>query len=226
MWLETRVIVGKRETPTPVIESIIRSFIIYPYWHVPKSISTKEILPHLQDEAGYLKRNNFDVLDRDGQPVVADTIQWDFYSADHFPFVLRQREGSENSMGVIKFIFANNYNVYLHDTNSKRLFERTRRDLSHGCVRVSNAVALAHYLIRDDDIYVSPDDLDQYLTLQQRLTISLRKPIQLKLEYFTAEVKDGVAMFYEDIYKKDSIMIQALYPARLPVRELADASSR
>lgn len=216
VWLETRVIVGKRETPTPVLESVIRSFIIYPYWHVPNSISTKEILPHLQKEAAYLQRNNFDVLDRDGQPILSDTIQWDYYSADYFPFILRQREGAENSMGIIKFIFANNYGVYLHDTNSKRLFQRTRRDLSHGCVRVSNAVALAHYLIRDDDIYVSPEDLDQYLTLQQRLKIDLRKPIPLRLEYFTAEVRGGVAMFYEDIYKKDSVMMRSLYPSPLP----------
>lgn len=213
LWLETKVIVGKRDTPTPVMESIIRSFIIYPYWHVPYSISTKEILPDLQKDATYLRRNNFDVLDRDGQVILPDTIQWDFYNSEYFPFILRQREGSENSMGIIKFVFANNYNVYLHDTNSKRLFSRATRDLSHGCVRVSNAVALAHYLVREDDIYVSPEDLDQYLSFQQRLTIELRKPIPLRLEYFTAEVRNGVPFFYEDIYKKDSVMMRALYPA-------------
>lgn len=212
LWLETKVIVGKRGTPTPVMESLIRSFIIYPYWHVPYSISTKEILPDLQKDATYLRRNNFDVLDRDGQVILPDTIQWAFYSPEYFPFILRQREGSENSMGIIKFVFANNYNVYLHDTNSKRLFSRVRRDLSHGCVRVSNAVALARYLVREDDIYVSPEDLDQYLSLQQRLTIELRKPIPLRLEYFTAEVRQGVPFFYEDIYKKDSVMMRALYP--------------
>ena len=73
-------------------------------------------------------------------------------------------------------------------------------------------MALAHYLVREDDIYVSPEDLDQYLSLQQRLTIDLRKPIHLRLDYFTAEVREGVPFFYDDIYKKDSVMIQALYP--------------
>ena len=213
VWLESRIIVGKRETPTPVMESVIRSFIIYPYWHAPYSISTKEILPALQRDASYLRRNNFEVLNRKGKIILSDTIQWDFYSANNFPFILRQREGSENSMGIIKFVFANNYNVYLHDTNSKRLYERNRRDLSHGCVRVDRAVAFAHYLVREDDIYVSPEDLDQYLSLQQRLKIDLRKPIALKMEYFTAEVKDGVPFFYEDIYKKDSVMMQALIPS-------------
>lgn len=222
LWLETKVIVGKRDTPTPVMESVIRSFIIYPYWHVPRSISTKEILPALQKDAAYLQRNNFDVLGRDGQAILPDTIQWGLYGRENFPFNLRQREGSENSMGIIKFVFDNNYNVYLHDTNSKRLFSRVSRDLSHGCVRVSNAVALAHYLVREDDIYVSPEDLDQYLSMQQRLTIELRKPIPLRLEYFTAEVRNGVLSFYEDIYKKDSLMMRALYPLEIhhldPVR--------
>lgn len=225
VWLETKVIVGKRDTPTPLMESVVRSFIIYPYWHVPNSIATKEILPHLQTDASYLGRNNFDVLDKNGKVILPDTIQWDFYRPDFFPFILRQREGSENSMGIIKFNFANNYGVYLHDTNSKRLFERTRRDLSHGCVRVKNAVAFAHYLVREDDIYVSPEDLDQYLSLQQRLKIDLRKPIPLRLEYFTAEVKDGAAFFYDDIYKKDSLMLQSLSPTfakRISVKPSSD----
>jgi murein L,D-transpeptidase YcbB/YkuD len=212
LWLETRVIVGKQETPTPVMESIITSFIIYPYWHAPRSISTREILPQLQADASYLKRNNFDVLDRKGRVVLPDTIQWNRYSSDYFPFILRQREGSENSMGIIKFVFANKYGVYLHDTNSKRLFSQAKRDLSHGCIRVSNAVAFAHYLVKEDDIYVSPEDLDQYLSLQQRLTIQLRKPIPVLLDYFTVEVLDGRAVFYDDIYKKDSVLMQRLYP--------------
>lgn len=212
IWLESRVVVGKRTTPTPVMESVIKSFLIYPYWHVPHSISTKEILPDLQRDASYLQQNNFQVLNKKGDVILPDTIQWDRYSADHFPFTLRQREGSENSMGIIKFNFANRYGVYLHDTNSKRLYAQARRDFSHGCVRVEKAVSLAHYLVHEDDIYVSPEDLDQYLSLQQRLKIDLRKPIPLKLVYFTAEVRDGVPIFYEDIYKKDSVMTRALYP--------------
>jgi murein L,D-transpeptidase YcbB/YkuD len=211
VWLESRVIVGKRETPTPVIESVIRSFIIYPYWHVPRSISTKEILPSLQRDSTYLHKHNFDVLDRQGKVVDASVIHWTDYDTENFPFILRQREGSENSMGIIKFNFPNHYGVYLHDTNSKRLYTSKKRDLSHGCVRVNKAVEFAHYLVREDDIYVSPEDLDQYLTLQQRLKIDLRKPIPLKLQYFTCEFHKGGVQFYDDIYKKDSVMIQSLY---------------
>ena len=224
LWLETPVIVGKRKTPTPVLESVIRSFTIYPYWHVPRSISTKEILPALQVDASYLRRNSFDVLNNQGAVINSDTIQWKLYNAGKFPFILRQREGMENSMGIIKFNFVNNYNVYLHDTNSKRLFAYRARDFSHGCVRVKEAVLLAHYLVREDDIYVSPEDLDQYLSLQQRLNIQLRKPIAVKLQYFTAEFRDGNTLFYDDIYGKDSVMQQALYHRPLP-RVLPDKES-
>lgn len=213
--LQTKVIVGKRSTPTPILESVITSFIIYPYWHAPRSIATKEILPLLKSDRTYLERNNFQVLNKSGAVIPADTIQWHLYSTDHFPFILRQREGSENSMGIIRFNFANRYGVYLHDTNSKRLFERASRDLSHGCVRVSKAVDFARYLVRDDDIYVSPEDLDQYLSLRQRLQIDLREPITLKLEYFTAEVVNGQLRFHEDIYKKDSVMLQAFFRTKL-----------
>ena len=219
--LQSKVIVGKRETPTPVLESVIRSFIIYPYWHAPHSISTKEILPALQADSSYLRKNNFDVLNKLGVIVDPAIIQWKSYDAENFPFILRQREGFENSMGIIKFNFANNYGVYLHDTNSKRLFSRKMRDLSHGCVRMHHAVDFAHYMIREDDIYVSPEDLDQYLSLQQRLKIELRKPIPVKLQYFTCEVEKGVIQFYDDIYKKDSLMMQALYRTNTPV-ELAN----
>lgn len=211
VWLRSKVIVGKRETPTPILESVIKSFIIYPYWHVPHSISTKELLPALQADSSYLRRNNFDVLDREGGVVDPVTIQWRSYSAENFPFILRQREGSENSMGIIRFNFANNYGVYLHDTNSKRLFSRQKRDLSHGCIRVHQAADFARYLVREDDIYVSPEDLDQYLSLQQRLKIDLRKPMPVKLQYFTCEFENGEIRFYDDIYKKDSLMMQALY---------------
>lgn len=222
VWLNTAVIVGKRETPTPVLESVIRSFIIYPYWHVPHSISTREILPLLKADASYLYRNNFEVLDHQGRLVAADTLRWGGYGPEKFPFVLRQREGSENTMGIIKFNFANNHNVYLHDTSAKGLFRRTRRDFSHGCVRVQNAVSLALYLVREDDIYVSPEDLGQYLSFQQRHTIDLRKPIALKLEYFTAEVENGVTFFYDDIYRKDSVMLNALSTAwRISLPELS-----
>lgn len=207
--LESKVIIGKPETPTPELESVVRSFIIYPYWHVPRSI-VKEILPHIQEDTLYLKQHNYDVLDARGKPVKTSSIDWHAYTADDFPFTLRQREGSENTMGIIKFVFSNRYGVYLHDTNARRLFSRTDRALSHGCIRVEKAVALARYLIRNDHI-VSPEDLDQYLMLQHRMEIRLIEPIPVYLQYFTCTSNKGKVTFHNDLYGKDKAMMDALY---------------
>jgi L,D-transpeptidase YcbB len=209
--LETKVIVGKPETPTPELNSVIRSFIIYPYWHVPRSI-VKEILPHIQEDTLYLRRHNYDVLNSLGKPVKASDIDWQAYDGETFPYVLRQREGSENTMGVIKFIFHNNYGVYLHDTNARRLFSKADRALSHGCIRVHKAVGLARYLIREDYI-VSPEDLDQYMQLQHRMEVVLPKPIPVYLDYFTCESENGKVQYYDDIYGKDKLVLQALRSA-------------
>jgi L,D-transpeptidase YcbB len=207
--LQSKVIIGKPETPTPELESVIRSFIIYPYWHVPRSI-IKEILPQIQEDSLYLRKHNYQVLDYSGTMIDATTLDWKSFDPENFPYVLRQREGSENTMGVLKFVFANNYNVYLHDTNAKRLFSREQRALSHGCVRVNKAVQLAHYLAKDDDTYVSPEDLDQYLLLQRRLDVKVVKPIDVYLQYFTVGEEDGEIVFYEDLYKKDRKMYEVL----------------
>jgi L,D-transpeptidase YcbB len=209
IFLESKVIIGKPETPTPELESVIRSFIIYPYWHVPRSI-IKEILPQIQADSLYLRKHNYQVLDYAGTMLDATTLDWQSFDPETFPYVLRQREGSENTMGVLKFVFANNYNVYLHDTNAKRLFNREQRALSHGCVRVNKAVQLAHYLAKDDDTYVSPEDLDQYLLLQRRLEVQVVKPINLYLQYFTCVEEDGKIVFYDDLYKKDKKMFMVL----------------
>lgn len=206
--VESKVIVGKPETPTPVLNSMVKSFIIYPYWHVPKSI-VKELLPHIQEDTSYLKRYNYDVLNSMGKSVRASSVDWKAYDADSFPFILRQREGSENTMGVIKFVFHNNYGVYLHDTNARGLFWKSDRALSHGCIRVHRAVALARYLIKDDYI-VSPEDLDQYMQMQHRLEINFPKPIPVYLDYFTCESVNGEVRYYNDIYSQDEPILRAL----------------
>jgi murein L,D-transpeptidase YcbB/YkuD len=206
--LESNVIVGKFVTKTPILESIIRSIIIYPYWHVPRSILA-EVLPLIQQDTSYLTKHNFDVLDRKGNNVKVSSIDWDAYSEEDFPYVLRQREGSENTMGVIKFIFANRYGVYLHDTNAKGLFRKKQRALSHGCVRVQKAEELAHLLIRADSAE-DAGDFSEYIKLQKRMEISLTKPVVVRLEYFTVETIGDRIYFYDDVYGKDLQILQAL----------------
>jgi murein L,D-transpeptidase YcbB/YkuD len=206
--LESNVIVGKFVTKTPILESIIRSIVIYPYWHVPRSILA-EVLPLVQQDTSYLTKHNFDVLDRKGNNVKISSIDWDAYSEEDFPYVLRQREGSENTMGVIKFIFSNRYGVYLHDTNAKGLFRKKQRALSHGCVRVQKAEELAHLLISADSAE-DAGDFSEYIKLQKRMEISLTKPVVVRLEYFTVETIGDKIYFYDDVYGKDLQILRAI----------------
>ncbi|HEY9048869.1 MAG TPA: L,D-transpeptidase family protein, partial [Ohtaekwangia sp.] len=114
--LESRIITGTPEKQTPEISSRIECITIYPYWHVPRKIVIEEYLPLIQKDTTFLQRNNFDVLNRDGKILRRDSIDWNKFNANYFPVSLRQREGVENSLGVIKFQFDNPYAVYLHDT--------------------------------------------------------------------------------------------------------------
>ncbi len=212
--MASKVIIGKRETPTPELRSVIRTFIIYPYWHVPRSIF-RELLPNIQADSTYMDRRNYQVLGHDGNVIDHSTLDWASYTAETFPYILRQREGDENTMGVLKFVFANNYNVYLHDTNARGLFSREYRALSHGCVRVHRAVDLARYLAKDDDTYVDPQDLEQYLAVKAKLTVKVVKPIPVLLQYLTATVEDGNLQIHEDIYLKDQEIASALYHLEL-----------
>jgi L,D-transpeptidase YcbB len=201
----SRVVVGAPVTPTPVIESVIECFTIYPYWHVPRKIAVNELLPIIQTDTSYISRNNFDVLDKKGNITDHRKIDWRKLNHDYFPYVLRQRDGEENSLGIIKFRFDNPFAVYLHDTNAKRYFNQGGRALSHGCVRVEKAIALARHLIRDDP-NCTAEDLDSYLTLRQRRDIDLTSPIPIRIKYFTYKREGQQITFLDDVYGLDSLM--------------------
>ena len=148
------------------------------------------------------------MLDRKGNIVDPDTLNWQSYTAKYFPVSLRQREGPDNSLGVIKFIFDNPYAVFLHDTNTKSLFRKKTRMFSHGCIRMEKALELAKYLAPD------PEKVDSKLRLKERYTINLSKPIPIYTRYFTCEYIHDKLNFYEDIYGLDQPLIDLLYNQR------------
>lgn len=203
--LESKVIVGQPDWQTKRITSKIERFTIYPYWHVPRKIAISEMLPLIQRDTGYINRNNLDVLDRNGKVLDPSTLKWKTFHEDYFPVILRQREGPDNSLGVIKFQFKNPYAIYLHDTNAKGLFRKDDRALSHGCVRVEKARDLAFYLVKDDSILCTPDDLAQYLEIKHRMEINIVNPIPVFIRYFTAEATADTLLIYKDIYEMDKI---------------------
>ncbi|MEQ8808482.1 MAG: L,D-transpeptidase family protein [Imperialibacter sp.] len=201
--LESRVIVGAKKTPTPVLESSIWCFTIYPYWTVPRSITIKEILPKVKVDSSYLSRNLYEVLDARSNTADTRTIDWSLYDENNFPYYLRQKEGRENALGIVKFRFDNPFGVYLHDTNAPKLFSRKERALSHGCIRMEKAEEFAYYLVRNDTVYSNPLLLEQYFKLKKRTEISVIQPIPIYVRYFTAWAEDGQIVYYPDVYNKD-----------------------
>ena len=207
-----RVIVGKLDTKTPLVASAISSIITNPFWHVPFDISAKEFIPKLRKDSTYLKRNNFQLFDKNQHEVDATKIDWDNVSKKNFHYRIRQDGGDGNSLGYIKFNFDNKYSVYLHDTQTKGLFGNDVRAYSHGCVRVQDPIRLAGFLLRNDESPYTEDSITAIIHKGENISIRVRKPFPVYLRYFTAASgPDGNIQFYQDIYRRDSIATYAMF---------------
>jgi murein L,D-transpeptidase YcbB/YkuD len=212
IYLTSKVIVGLPEKPTPLLESQIQYIMLYPYWNVPFSIASKEILPVLKRDTSYLRKKNFDVLDWNGYVVDPTKINWKRFSVTYLPYRFRQREGEDNSLGIMKFNFNNKFGVYMHDTNAKKYFKRDVRALSHGCMRIENYMELAKYLIRLDSVKYPYDSLLTDIMKEKQKQINLKKPIPVFTKYFTAMVDEDLGLqLFMDIYRKDEQMESVLY---------------
>ena len=206
--MKSRIVVGKPESPTPVLNSLVECITLNPYWYVPRKIAVEEYLPEIQRDTSFLTRNNFDVLDRKGNILNPDTLNWKTYTTKYFPVSLRQREGPENSLGVIKFVFDNPYAVFLHDTNIKSLFRKNVRAFSHGCIRMEKALDLAKYLVPN------PEKIELKLRSKERYTVNIPSPVPIYTRYFTCESINGELNFYDDVYSLDKPIIDYLYNTR------------
>lgn len=204
--LESKVIVGTAKTPTPVLNSQITNVITYPQWTVPYSIIFKEMLPRIQKDINYLAKQNLMVVDRYDSVISPETINWAALDRKNFPYLLRQRQGDDNSLGVMKFNFRNKYSVYLHDTNARGLFSRTGRALSHGCVRVQEWEQLSHFLVRNNEIRYHPDTIRAWIDRQEKHVMSDFSHIPIFIRYFTCEAENAEIRFFEDIYGIDQLL--------------------
>ena len=212
--IDSKAIVGKPDKMTPEFSSMVQCFVTYPYWNVPRKISVEEFLPVIQRDTSFIRKNNFDVLSRKGKLLNPDSVEWQKFNENNFPVILRQREGPENSLGVIKFQFDNPYAVFVHDTNAPRLFRNKVRAFSHGCIRMEKATTLGHYLLTGDPRKKSPL-LANYLAQKLRHTVDLPHPIPIHIRYFTAVADDtGKVVVHDDIYGKDVELIERLYTSR------------
>jgi len=203
---EHHVVVGKFDTKTPQLQSRIRSIVAYPYWTVPFSITSKEILPALKNNPGYLAKNHYKLFKKGDEEVDPYSVNWKKIRENTFPYKVRQEPGTHNSLGVIKFEFSNPFGVYVHDTPSKSLFGTDIRSYSHGCIRCQMPDSLARFILRrDEQKLMTPDSLDSMLARKEHRIISLRKPVAIQVDYITVTANfDNRLVIHPDIYNRDA----------------------
>jgi murein L,D-transpeptidase YcbB/YkuD len=204
--LDIRAVVGKRGNETPVFSEQMTHVVLSPYWNIPPSIAQGETLPAVAADPSYLDSQNIEVVRvSDNRASVVDpaTLDWEDEGAlEGLRF--RQRPGSSNALGFVKFMFPNPYDVYVHDTPADRLFGRLGRAFSHGCVRVEEPMALAKYVLRDQADW-TPEAITTAMHAGEEKHVKLRAPIPIHIQYFTAWVDgNGGLHFRDDVYGYDA----------------------
>ncbi|WP_113720123.1 L,D-transpeptidase family protein [Aeromonas salmonicida] len=204
----SRVIVGKEQRATPILASEIRSIVLNPPWHVPRSILSKDILPKLGRDPAYLNREQFEVIDGEGNPVQFTEEGWYQALAAGFPYRLRQKPGDHNALGRYKFYLPNNDAIYLHSTPRKALFEQGARAFSSGCIRVEHADDLAELLLADSRY--QPDKVASILKNTQTKWLPLTTPIPVFTVYWSSWIdEEGRQQLRNDIYGFDRVSFQS-----------------
>lgn len=188
------VVVGKEGHSTTMFYGNLNQVVFSPYWNVPSGIVRKEILPAVARNGNYYVENNMEVTgSRNGLPVV------------------RQKPGGKNSLGKVKFLFPNSYNIYFHDTPAKDLFNRDNRAYSHGCIRLSNPVKMANYVLSGSDTW-TPQKIDSAMNAGKEKFVKVKDPLPVLITYYTAWVDDNnVLHFRDDIYGHDNVIAHKLF---------------
>ena len=205
----SRVQVGKPFRQTPIFRSTIQYLVLNPTWTVPPGIFAKDILPAVKRDPGYLAKRGLRVVDGKGEPV-SERIDWAAVTPRNFPYMLQQGPGPDNALGRVKFMFPNEHSVYLHDTPSQALFEKSERAFSSGCIRVENALELAALLL-DGQADWNPAAIASAVEAGTTRTVTLQRKVPVLLTYWTAWVdRDGVLNFRSDVYGLDAKVRAAL----------------
>jgi murein L,D-transpeptidase YcbB/YkuD len=228
--LDMRIVVGTANNPTPVLNDKVKHIALNPYWNVPRDMLLKEMLPRIRSDPSYLARGNYRVLKGSGpeaREVDPATVNWWAINPDDFPYRLRQDPGPHNGMGRLKFIFINKFNVYLHDTPGRHLFEKTQRAFSHGCIRIEKPIDLAVYLLRQDPRW-NRDALLGELGKKVGQNVMLPEQVPVYLVYWTARADaDGTTQFCPDIYGWDAPLLGAMRArAPLPTKKVVSTELR
>jgi murein L,D-transpeptidase YcbB/YkuD len=212
--LSMKVVVGRADEDhkTPVFADRLEYLIFRPFWKVPDSIILKEIIPSLEKDAGYLAKHDYQMVDKQGTVIISDTVDADaMHKLATGDLDVWQKPGDANALGPVKFVFPNSYDVYLHGTPEQLLFGRSRRDFSHGCIRVEDPVALASWVLHDP--HWTTDRILAAMKNEKKdsFQVNLKKAIPVLILYASAVVReDGEVDFYDDVYKQDADLQRAL----------------
>lgn len=188
------IVVGKEGSSTINFSGTLNQVVFNPYWNVPRSIVSKEVMPGMEKNDYYLEEHQMEITgEEDGLPVV------------------RQLPGDHNALGRVKFLFPNTYNIYFHDTPEKELFKRTQRAYSHGCIRLADPMKMANYLLEEDADW-SGSRIDSIVGTDQEKYVRVKEPVPVIIAYYTAWVNsNGKIEFRNDIYNHDKQMSQMLF---------------
>ncbi len=227
--MDMAVIVGEEYTATPAFADSMGYLEFYPYWNIPVSIARRSILPLAARDPGYLARNNYEIVrtwEAGARPIPASSLSREQLRPGNFPYRLRQAPGPTNALGLVKFMFPNEFAIYLHDTPATELFDRRVRTFSNGCIRVENPVGLARWVLEANGGW----DEGRIRSAMQGPTrrVDLERKVPIFIVYLTTYVQDGRIRFRPDVYGRDAPLIEALEPVALNprtserVRELAE----
>lgn len=201
-----RVVVGQvmGQHETPVFTHMMKYLVFRPYWNVPVDIARKELVPRIATNHGYLSSKNFEVTNNKGVVLTGYTAR----QVSQGAVMVREKPGPKNSLGLVKFMFPNQYDIYLHSTPAVSLFERTRRDFSHGCIRVQKPVDLAVWVLQNQGGEWDTEKVEAAMNSgPDNRTVSLKTPLPIVIFYLTATAgEDGQANFFDDIYGYDADM--------------------
>jgi len=218
--ISLKAIVGKEYRKTPVFNRKMTYLVFSPTWTVPPTILRNDVIPEILKGPEYLQNKNMTLLRHDGTEVAYSDIDWSKVTKKNFPYMVRQNPGPENALGRVKFMFPNEFNVYIHDTPTRGLFAKEERALSSGCVRVERPFDLAVKLLADMPEWTD-ERISKAMNRDTELRVNLKTPIDVVLIYLTAWT-DGNNRFHnrKDIYKRDKMVLNALNqkPTRRQVR--------
>jgi len=188
------VVVGAQGHNTTMFSGNLNQVVFSPYWDIPASIVKKEVVPGMKRDKQYLEKRDMEITGHEGGlPIV------------------RQKPGEKNALGRVKFLFPNSFDIYMHDTPEKGFFKRTERDLSHGCIRLSDPVKMADYILRDSKIW-TPEKIDSAMNSGVEQFVRVKNPVPVIITYYTSWVDDkGVLHFADDIYGHDGKMALKMF---------------